>query len=212
MNGLLISFEGIDFCGKTVQSQLLHDKIKQEWKSSIDRSVFIFREPGGTDISEKVRDILLDRSLVMMHPISELLLYSAARSQLIAEKIIPEKENGAVIVCDRFYDSTIAYQGYGRGIDLKLIEMANSIATHSIRPDITFIIDLDPEVAFERGRSAGLERDRLESENADFYDRVRQGFLQISRNEPDRVVVVDGTPAKENMFAEVWRIVAPRLP
>lgn len=206
--GLLITFEGIDFSGKSVQSELLYNRIKEHGNTN---SACLFREPGGSKISEKIRDILLDRTLTEMNPITELLLYSAARSQLIAEKIIPELNLGSVVICDRFYDSTVAYQGHGRNIVLDKIKMANYIATHAIKPDITFIIDLEPEIAADRRKKAGINRDRLESEDLSFHQRVRDGYIQMASEEPQRMKKIDGNDEIEEIAEKIWQIIKPEI-
>lgn len=204
--GRLITFEGIDFCGKSIQSKLLYERINRLLGRSRPGQVLLLREPGGTVISEKVREILLDRSLDMMNEITELLLYEAARSQLIVETIRPALEANKVVICDRFYDSTTAYQGYGRGIPLEIIKSAHGIATHGVRPDVTFVLDVDPAVAYQRQQHAGRTRDRMEKEHLDFHHRVRNGFLEIAEEEPDRIVVVDGHRPVEEIARQIWRV------
>lgn len=212
MRGLLITFEGIDFCGKSVQSEALYERIRSKLAGGGgSREIFLLREPGDTVISEKIRDLLLDRSVINMNPISEVLLYSAARSQLIAEKIKPNLELGHVIICDRFYDSTTAYQGYGRQIDLDVVRMANKIATHGIVPDVTFILDLDIQDAAKRRKAANLTRDRIEIENGDFYTRVRDGYLELANEEKDRIILLNANDGVENISNKIWTLVEERL-
>ncbi len=208
--GRLISFEGIDFCGKSVQAELLYKKIEESFDIK-DCSVCLFREPGGSIISELIREILLDRSLTMMNSYTELLLYSASRSQLIAEKIIPELNRGSIVICDRFFDSTVAYQGYGRSIELDKIKMANHIATHGVKPNITLIIDVEPQLAANRQQKAGLNRDRLENEKLSFHQKVRVGYLQLAVNEPDRVKIIDGNDKIEEISKKVWQLIESDL-
>ncbi len=210
-SGLLITLEGIDFSGKSSQAQLLFDKLREKVGTANQDSVLLLREPGGTPISERIRAILLDRSLSMMAPMTELLLYEAARTQLIAEIILPALEKGQLVICDRFYDSSTAYQGYARGIPLTTIKQAHEIATLGIRPDVTFVIDLDPIIAMMRQKNAGRNVDRMESEGLAFYQSVRQGFLQIAQEEPDRVIVVDGSQTIGAIFAEIWRIIQKKI-
>lgn len=212
MRGVLITLEGIDFSGKSLQGKLLYDRLVKEWAGGRPEFVLQFREPGGTRISERVREILLDPDLAEMHPVTELLLYSAARSQLVAEKIIPALRAGRVVLCDRFHDSSTAYQGYGREISLETVENAHAIATHGIRPDLTLVFDVDPEVAEKRQIQAGRRRDRMELEARQFYRRVREGYLAIAQKEPDRVVVLPGEGDVEKIAAEVWRHVVKILP
>lgn len=208
--GLLISFEGIDFSGKSVQSELLYKKIKESYTVK-NCPVYLFREPGGSKISELIREILLDRSLTMMNSYTELLLYSAARSQLIVEKIIPELNRGSIVICDRFYDSTVAYQGYGRSIELDKIKMANHIATHGVKPKITLIIDVEPQMAADRQRKAGFDRDRLENEKLSFHQKVRAGYLQLAVDEPDRVKIINGNDKIEEISKKIWQLIKTDL-
>jgi len=212
MRGVLITLEGIDFSGKSLQGTLLADRLVREWAGGDSERILQFREPGGTRISERVREILLDPDLTEMHPVTELLLYSAARSQLIAEKILPALEAGKVVLCDRFYDSSTAYQGYGRDLPLQTVMAAHSIATHGIRPDLTLVFDIPPEVAEERQRQAGRRRDRMESEARQFYEKVREGYREIARREPDRVVIIPGDRDPDEIAAEVWQHVSRILP
>lgn len=205
--GRLITLEGIDFSGKSLQAQLLYDRLVREWARGDSGKVLLFREPGGTRISERVRDILLDAQLKEMHPVTEMLLYSAARSQLIAEKILPALQEGRVVLCDRFYDSTTAYQGYGRGIPLDVVKKAHEIATHGLRPDLTLVIDVSPEEAERRQENAGRRRDRMESEEREFYRRVREGYLALAREEPGRVIIVPGERDPEEIAGEIWQAV-----
>ncbi|PIS29479.1 MAG: dTMP kinase [Candidatus Marinimicrobia bacterium CG08_land_8_20_14_0_20_45_22] len=195
-NGLFITFEGIDGSGKTTQIAAFIDHLKR-----LSVSYDLFREPGGTAIGEKIRKILLDKKNMQMSAISELLLYSASRHQLSRESIIPALESGKVVICDRFYDSTTVYQGFGRGIDLSFIERLNSIATDRLVPDLTFILDIDLS---ERTNRIGVKKlDRLESEDADFQRRVRDGFLKVAKDNPNRFVVLNGSQAVNTISDEI---------
>lgn len=211
MTGLLVSFEGIDSCGKSIQSRLLFNRTEEFFDQNGRNKVHLLREPGGTIISEAVRKILLDRSLKMMDSITELLLYEAARSQLIAEVIIPALNRNDVVICDRFFDSTTAYQGYGRGISADTIRSAHKIAVHSIRPDVTFVIDLDPTIARNRQKNAGHSRDRLELESMEFHKKVRKGFIEIAKSEPDRVKILNGDQKINEISEQVWSVIQDRL-
>ncbi len=203
MQGTLITFEGIDFSGKSVQANLLLGALK-------DRKlpVLFLREPGGTEISEKIRTVLLDNTNHKMSAITEVLLYSAARAQMVRENIIPNLEKSSIVICDRYFDSTTAYQGFGRKIDLDFIKKLNSFATEELVPGLTFLIDLDPEIALQRTKT---DLDRLEKEDSGFHRRVRNGYLEIARSNPDRFVIVDGTQSIEAIQDEIFMEVKSKL-
>lgn len=204
MQGNLITFEGIDFSGKSVQANLLLGALK-------DRKlpVLFLREPGGTEISEKIRSVLLDNANHKMSAITEVLLYSAARAQMVRENILPNLEKGTVVICDRYFDSTTAYQGFGRRIDLDFIKKLNNFATEELVPDLTFLIDLDPKIALQRTKT---DLDRLEKEDSEFHQRVRKGYLEIARSNPDRFVVIDGTQSIEAIQDEIFMKIKLKLP
>jgi len=206
MKGHLITFEGIDFSGKSVQATLLADALRKH-----ALSVTLLREPGGTEISEKIRALLLDVANADMGDVTELLLYSAARAQIVSECVIPHLEQGDVVVCDRYYDSTTAYQGYGRELDLTFVAQLNAFATKSVTPDVTFLIDLSPDAALKRKQSQRGELDRLEQEHLLFHKRVRAGYLEIARAEPQRFHVIDGEQAIDEIQSEVLTVVRSRL-
>ena len=208
---MFITFEGIDFCGKSIQSKLLFEKLNKLFDDNKDNKILLLREPGGTVISEKIRNLLLDRSLKLMNSVTELLLYEAARSQLIAETIFPAMEKNKIVICDRFYDSTTAYQGYGRGIQLDIIKSAHKIATHGLRPDVTFVIDLDPTIARGRQKHAGRSRDRMELEELTFHKKVRDGYCKLVEEEPDRIFLIDGDRPINEISKKVWAVVLQRL-
>ena len=182
-----ITFEGIDFCGKSTQVELL-----KGYLLSRNEKVEVVREPGGTEISEMVRNILLDKRNYRMHMEAEMFLFSSARAQLVREKIIPWLQKGIYVISDRFHDSTIAYQGYGRGIDLEAIARINKFAIGEAIPDITFLIDIPVEESERRKKLKDFELDRIESSNNEFYEKVRHGYLEIAKEER-RMVVIDGT-------------------
>ena len=186
--GFLITFEGIDFSGKSAQAKLLRDAL-----IDLDFSVLFLREPGGTEISEKIRQVLLDTRHALMSKKTELLLYSAARAQIVSERIAPSLNQGQVVVCDRYFDSTTAYQGYGRQIDLDFIDKLHSFVADKIEPNLTFLIDLDPEEALRRKKATTVEKDRLDRETLEFHKRVRDGYLKIARTEGKRFVTIDGS-------------------
>ncbi len=205
MNGMLITFEGIDFCGKSVQIEQLIGRLQQHRIPHI-----LLREPGGTIIAEKIRDVLLTREAEAMSPITEYLLYSAARAQLVRQQIEPALERGWLVICDRFADSSTAYQGYGRGIDLKLVQQINAFATNGITPQLTFLIDIDLE-EMERRKQHGRTLDRMENEQRSFFERVRQGFLKMAAQEAERFYLIDGKRTIHSIAEEVWTQVQQRL-
>ena len=201
--GVFISFEGIDGSGKS--TQILHLKSMLEGKGF---SVIFVREPGGTLVSERIRPILLDKGSAGMKPEAELLLFEAARAQIVREVIEPALFRGEIVICDRFFDSTVAYQGYARGIDLDTIHKLNDFATGGLEPDITFLLDLPVEDAVKRQGKRG-EKDRMELEGVAFMQKVRDGFLTHASSK-DRMVVLDARNEEmvlaqtiENKFWEV---------
>ncbi len=206
MAGLFISFEGIDFSGKSVQANLLKaDLERRGWP------VLLLREPGGTEISERIRDVLLDKGHGNMDARTELLLYCAARAQLVRERIAPHLKQNGVVICDRYHDSTTAYQGYGRQIDLRFIEEIHNFAIEGVKPDVTFLIDLEPRAALQRKTANRLQGDRLEQEDLTFHQRVRNGYLEIAKAEPQRFVILDGARAVEAIQKEIRQHVLARL-
>lgn len=189
--GLFITFEGIEGCGKTTQLELLKGFLEKK-----GLTVVTLREPGGTFLGEKVRPILLNSGDENIDPIAELFLYEACRAQLVSKVIRPALEAGSTVITDRFYDSTVAYQGYGRRLDVNAINSLNNIATGGLKPDITFLLDCDPKAGLERawariGSKTGPKEDRFEREDFAFHNRVREGYLKIAESEPERVKVID---------------------
>lgn len=200
---LLITFEGIDGCGKSTQIDLLKD-----WLTQSDIPFSVFREPGGTKLSEKIRDLLLN-SKDKMDPATELLLFSAARSQLIAEKVKPRLAAGELVILDRFYDSTTAYQGYGRqSASLEQIESLNRLAGHDLVPDITFYLKIDPEEAEKR--TAGAAKDRMESAGQRFFRDVARGFDLLAEENP-RFMTLDATQTPEAIHSQIVKVLEERL-
>lgn len=189
-SGMFISFEGIDFSGKTEQARRLFETLR-----AAGYDAELLREPGGVEIAEAIRHILLDAKNSGMTDRTEVLLYSAARAQITKEKIQPLLAAGKIIVADRFVDSTTAYQGYGRQIDLDFVRHVNRFATWEILPVITFLLDIPLAVAAQRQRQSGKIVDRLEREDRLFHERVQQAYLQLAQAEPERFVVLDGTPS-----------------
>jgi dTMP kinase len=199
---MFITFEGIDFCGKSTQVELLQNYLLNNGKN-----VLLIREPGGTEISEKIRDILLDKKNYKMAMESEILLFSASRAQLVREKIRPFLDEGYYVISDRFHDSTTAYQGYGRGIPIESVKHINSVAIENTVPDITFFIDIPVSVSVDRkNMKQHNELDRIEISQDQFYEKVRTGYLQIARHEK-RFRVIDGTLS----IAQIHNIITSEL-
>jgi len=174
--------------------------------------VVLLREPGGTTISEQVRDILLDNKHKEMDRITEFLLFSASRAQLVSEVILPALRENKTVVCDRFYDSSTAYQGWGRGINIEDVKRINHIATLGTVPDITFLIDIPPNESVRRKNlMPGSAVDRMEVSGITFYEQVRNGYLAIAKSEPERFVVIDGMKSVKEIAQEVWMVVSDRL-
>ena len=202
---MLVSFEGIDGSGKSTQVAMVRDRLL-----AAGSGVEVVREPGGTAVSERVRDILLDRSL-HVEPLAELLLFSAARAQLVAERIRPLLDRGFVVLCDRFYDSTTAYQGGGRGLaDPEWLDSFHGLVTGGLVPDRTYLVAVDPAVA--RARRTGRPADRMEQAGDDFLERVDSAYRALAAAHPDRIVVVDGSGDPESVGERIWEDLAARLP
>ena len=180
--GYFITFEGAEGSGKSTQIRNAVAFLKKK-----GRSVVMLREPGGTRISEAIRAVLLDKNLKEMTPVTELLLYLAARAQIVREMILPALGKGKVVICDRFEDSTRAYQGFGRKLSLKAIEQAGQMVRGDLKPDLTFVLDID----IAQGLKRGGRHDRIEREAFSFHRRVRQGFLKLARKNPRRMTVLD---------------------
>ncbi len=201
-----ITFEGIEGSGKSTQAALLARYLERK-----GRKVVAVREPGGTALGDRIRELLLQDRESGPSPMAELFLYEASRAQVVEEVIGPALGGGATIICDRFTDSTVAYQGYGRGLDIGTIEVANKAATSGLVPDLTFLIDLDPETGLRRALSriaeeGGPREDRFEKETLDFHRRVREGYLAIARREPERVYVINGSGEIPSIHRQVCDI------
>jgi dTMP kinase len=209
---MFITFEGLDYSGKTTQAKRLISKLRQSHREPV-----YFREPGSTWLSNKIRETLLDsRHLIELNQteisyIAEMFLFSAARTQLVQDQIIPALGKGQIVVCDRFYDSTTAYQGYGRGLDIEDIKKVNQIAALGKKPDVTFLLDIVVDEVMHRKTYDDLFRDRFEQEAIEFYSRVRSGYLEMAREESDRFVVVDGTKSTAEIHAIIWNKVQAML-
>ena len=205
MKGLFISFEGIEGTGKTIQSKLLCEYlIKKGFK------VLLTEEPGGTRIGRTIRDILLSVDNIEITPLTELFLYNASRIQHIKEVILPAIKQGMVVITDRFSDSTIAYQGYGRGIELHLINSIEHIATEGLRPDKTILLDLDVAIGLQRNKGINKE-DRIELEDITFHKRVRDGYHNLAAKEPERIHVIDASKSIEHIHDSIKNVVQDLL-
>ena len=199
--GSFITLEGADGCGKSTQAALLAGAL-----ASAGREVVRLREPGGTAISEKIRGLLLDPANAEMVPECELLLYEASRAQLTREVIEPALARGAIVLCDRYYDSTYAYQAGGRGLNEALVRMANELGSCGRVPDRTLVLDLDPATAYARATSGGA--DRMEAEGLAFQERVREAYLALVEERPGRVRVIDASGDKDAVLGRVLAAVA----
>jgi len=207
MKGKFITFEGIEGSGKSTQITLLASYLK-----SIGIGVRQTREPGGTQIGDQVRKILLNPANTGLVPAAELLLYAASRVQHLQEVILPALNSGITILCDRFSDATLAYQGYGRGLDKEMIRAIDRLVTSGIRPDLTILLDIDAARGVERaqGRNArcGLEAEaRFDNEAIAFHERVRQGYLTVAQGEPDRIRTVDASLSPDAVQARIRTII-----
>lgn len=208
MNGFFITFEGIEGCGKTTQIRLLAERLKEQ-----GRELLLTREPGGTEIGERIRSVLLDSAHRDMSPVTELLLYGAARNQHVREVIRPALERGAVVLCDRYADATTAYQGAARRIDARTIDEVHRVATEGLWPALTLLLDMPAPVGLARAQDRNLfenltgREDRFEREELAFHERVREGYLAIARREPGRVVVIDADRSIGEIQAEIASVV-----
>jgi dTMP kinase len=202
--GIFITLEGIEGSGKTTQVERLRELLLEN-----GHEVLVTREPGGSPIGEKIRDILLDTSHKEMAPLTELLLYEASRCQHVYEVIRPALEAGKVVICDRFYDASTAYQGHARGIGIEKVKNLNLVATDGQKADLTIVLDLPVTDGLRR---LGQNLDRIEGETVGFHERVRQGYLELAGSEPARVKVIDATGSVEDTFEKVKTIVEDIIP
>ena len=196
--GLFITFEGGDGCGKTTQIKLLDEYLRSKGYKTL-----LTREPGSKGLGIKLREILLNYD-GEVSPVCESFLFLADRAQHVDCIIKPALEKGVIVLCDRHTDSTVAYQGYGRGLDLEQIHHLNKIATSGLKPDLTIVLDVDVETSQKR---VGSEKDRMESAGIEFFERVRNGFLEIAKQEPERVKVVDSTQTIEEIHKQILELV-----
>ncbi|MEM7553736.1 MAG: dTMP kinase [Cyanobacteria bacterium P01_A01_bin.84] len=204
MKGKLITFEGVEGCGKTTQIRLC-----AEWLQSLNISIFVTREPGGTELGVHIRKLLLEGT--ESKPITnttELLLYAADRAQHVEEDIIPNLEVGNIVLCDRFTDSTFAYQGYGRSLDMDLIDRLNSIATGGVEPDLTLWLDLDVKEGFIRKFQNNDVADRIEKEKIDFHYLVQQGYKYLASTYPQRIIKVDASLTPNEVHKQIQEVIS----
>lgn len=204
MTGVFITFEGPEGAGKSTQLTRLVGRLAAEGVAHT-----VTREPGGTELGSRVREVLLD-PLLTIDPLPEFLLYSASRAQLVANVIRPALDRGEIVVCDRYADSSLAYQGAGRGLDGALLDAITAAATGGLTPDLTVLLDLDPVIGLERAARRG-QPDRLEQADLAFHQRVRQGFLELAGRHPQRFLVLDATQSPDELSGRVWAAVQARV-
>ncbi len=206
-----ITFEGIEGCGKSTQVRLLARRLAEN-----GHRVTVTREPGGCPIADQIRQILLDAGNSAITPLTELLLYAAARAQHVSSVIAPALAAGGIVLCDRFTDATIAYQGYGRNLDMSVIDQLNSLARGDIRPDLTILLDCAPETGLKRAisrinRGRGPREERFELESLQFHQRVREGYLALARQEPARFAVIDAEAGIQELEKAIAGVVLERI-
>lgn len=208
--GCFITFEGIEGCGKTTQIALLAERL-----ASAGFNTVVTREPGGCPIADQIRSVLLNGNNHSMDPLAELLLYAAARAQHVEEIIRPALRSGKTVLCDRFTDATLAYQGFARGLDKGVIEQLNILAAGDTKPQMTILFDCPVEVGLSRAVSPldaqGIQEDRFELESRSFHQRVRDGYAEIARQEPDRIIVISADRDLEAVADDVFHAVTPRI-
>ncbi len=195
MKGILITFEGIEGCGKTTQMTRLEAFLKAKGRATLTTL-----EPGEGPIGRRIREDLLTHHPEPLDPLAELMLYLADRAQHVTRVVTPALQEGTIVLCDRYTDSTVAYQGYGRGIDLEKIRDLNAFVTRGLTPDLTFLLDCPPEVGLKRIRGA---LDRMESQGLSFHRRVREGYLALAKASPDRIVLCDATLPVDEVFEKI---------
>ena len=198
MKGIFITFEGIDGCGKSTQCELIKNYLE-----GIGKEFIFVREPGGTVIGERIREILLDKKNTQMTARTELLLFEAARAQITDEVIKPALDEGKIVLCDRFFDSSSAYQGMARGMGMDFVAGLNMAATGGLQPDITFFFDISAEEALERRGKRGEASDRIELAGLKFQEDVRKGYLELAANSEGRIVTIDAKLGIDEIFEQI---------
>jgi len=204
LKGIFITFEGGEGCGKSTQARALYARLKRRGIPAL-----LTLEPGGTDLGQRIRDLLKRQVSTSISPEAELLLFNASRAQLVRQVIRPALKRGSVVICDRFYDSTTAYQGYGRGLDMAAVKAVNDFAAGGLKPDLTVLPDIPPEHGLDR-KGRGVE-DRFEQEAVRFHKHVRSGYLRLARMEPERWLVIDGRLARRQIADRIWKRVSGLL-
>ena len=201
---LFITFEGGEGCGKSVQSRALYKRLSQ-----LAIPALLTHEPGGTPLGKKFARWLKWAQDTGISPLTELLLFNASRTQLIDEVICPELEKGKIVICDRYADSTTAYQGYGRGLDLEMVKAINNAATQEIKPNLTVLLDISVEAGLTRKKTR--RQDRFEQEDIAFHQRVREGYLKLAANDPERWLVIDASQSRKKIAEIIWQKVSQLL-
>jgi dTMP kinase len=204
--GLFITFEGGEGAGKSIQVEILVSHLHE---SGIP--VVVTREPGGTRIGEQIRAITHNRDNVDLDPVAEAYLMAAARAQHVRQIIDPSLSNGKVVICDRFLDSSLAYQGFGRQLGLEKVENLNSLAVNHCRPDLTLLLEVSPEIGMKRRGKGDKAIDRLDLQQKDFYERIESGYRELTRREPNRFVIIDATKSIEVVGTKIWKVVKTAL-
>jgi dTMP kinase len=201
---LFITFEGGEGCGKSIQSKMLYRKLAQLFIPAV-----LIHEPGGTPLGEKVRYLLKQSCETPISPLTELMLFNASRSQVVKDVVQPTLKEGKIVICDRYTDSTIAYQSYGRGLDIAVVRDINQIACQGLIPDLTFLLDVPPEVGLLRKRINAS--DRFEQEGITFHKKVREGFLKMASEDTQRWFLIDATLSRHEVGARIWKKVSQLL-
>jgi dTMP kinase len=207
--GVFITFEGMDGCGKTTQMRRLAKRLRKNGRTVLETA-----EPGGTEIGSQIRKILLDSANHALSPTAELLLYFASRAQNVDESILPALSEGAVVLSDRFTDSSLVYQGCGRGLGADTVLALDRIACRGLKPDLTLLIDIDLATSLARAEARNLRgnrTDRMEEQDAAFYEKVRDAYLALAATEPDRFHIIDGRDKQDSVAAQIWRVVSAHV-
>jgi len=207
--GVFITFEGMDGCGKTTQMRRLAKRLRKNGRRVLETA-----EPGGTEIGSQIRKILLDSANHALSPTAELLLYFASRAQNVDQSILPALSDGAVVLSDRFTDSSLVYQGCGRGLGADTVLALDRIACRGLKPDLTLLIDVDLATSLARAEARNLRgnrTDRMEEQGAAFYEKVRDAYLALAAKEPDRFHIIDGRDKQDSVAAQIWGVVSAHV-